>query len=139
MTDQFPIVEAVVADPALTTMTLVDSPRHQPFPRPRGNCFSLIDVAGGDKDQLVRRVVDGDDFRVLNMYAENFQELCRQHAGLPNLRVLRTATPLRCYLLIADPRVPQAWYTMQCCTICGPYNLATLAQTTYPECFAVRP
>lgn len=82
------------------------------FPRDHGNCFGLIDE-------------DGNEYRIVNFIAENFEHL--QELGLEWPVQMAVLDNTRCAAL-NDPRIGDRWFEKEYCEICCPKELLPLPQ-----------
>jgi hypothetical protein len=93
--------------PAVVGMRTAVSHSHEtPPPWPRGNCFELSTGARGRPDPA-------RELHVINMHAENFQEVVRQ-LGLTKVEVEVVGGQL----LVVDPRIARRWLREGPCSTC---------------------
>jgi hypothetical protein len=77
------------------------------FPMSAGNCFSVM-------------TNDGKEYSVVNFGHENLEELLRKKAVEWPIDII-PIDDHRC--VIADHRIPQAWYSSKFCETCTPQHL----------------
>lgn len=114
--------------------TLVGFLKEEPKPWPNGNCFTLSSLSS---EQLKTRgkAKAGDrppeGLKVLNMHAENFEEICGR------LRLTDVLVELvgddAC--LIVDPRIGREWLREGPCMICIEKLRSDEVLARYPDAF----
>jgi hypothetical protein len=82
------------------------------FPSPRGNCFGMM-------------AEDGEKYRIVNFNYENLEKLIKDKLiDFPILiHKLRDG-----FGVIADPRIPDDWYSTRFCESCTPRDLLPYPQ-----------
>jgi hypothetical protein len=118
----------------VTEKTLVGYFHNTPPPWPAGNCFSLSPASPEDLLKRLNVVAGprpGTRLHVINMHAENFEEVARK-LKLETVEVERVGEA-KC--LVVDRRIDRAWLLDKPCTICNGKNLGEEVLAEHPEAF----
>lgn len=94
----------------ITSQTLVGCDDSK-FPVTRGNCFSV-------------RTDDFKEYRIVNFYVENWDEMIRRGLELP----VKIHPLSEWVAVIQDERIPDSWYSDHYCETCCPLQHRPLPQ-----------
>ncbi len=110
--------------PIRGTTTLVGYISKRPTPWPRGNCFEM--------SPWPRKpgVILGKERHVLNMHAENFEEIVKK-LGLKTVEVQNVGG----FFLVVDPRIPREWFKESPCRHCVRAGVADTVLTRHRDKF----
>lgn len=86
--------------------TLVGFNPSLPFPRARGNCFTMS-------------ADDGNEYRILNFGFENFEHAVNTGKLTYPVQIIVLPSVKKC-ALIHDARIPDKWYDNNLCPVCTP-------------------